>query len=213
MRATLPVFSTLPPLHSNGFPIHHKEIRSILPDLPRGAITEILGPASSGRTALAHSLLATATRAGEVAAIVDASNSFDPQSARLAGADLGKLLWVRAGGRVDHAFRSADIILHGGGFGLVILDLCGLRPRDLEAVPLSYWHRFRRAVETTPTVLAIVAAQAQAKSCAARQIEMRSPAARWSGEAGGRLLRGLDFEMGIRKPVTMRSVAVHAAAA
>ena len=63
--------------------------------LPRGALTEIVGPASSGRTSLLLSLLAQATARQEACALVDASDAFDPESAVAAGIDLKRLLWVR----------------------------------------------------------------------------------------------------------------------
>jgi hypothetical protein len=65
--------------------------------LPRGCLTEICGPASSGRTTLLLAALAAATRRGEFCALVDASDALDPQSAAAAGLDLDRLLWVRCG--------------------------------------------------------------------------------------------------------------------
>lgn len=65
--------------------------------LPRGALSEITGPLSSGRTGVMLSALAGATCRQEVCALVDASDSFDPTSAAAAGVDLEQLLWVRCG--------------------------------------------------------------------------------------------------------------------
>ncbi|HMC62355.1 MAG TPA: ATPase domain-containing protein, partial [Candidatus Solibacter sp.] len=65
--------------------------------LPLGGLTEIAGPACSGRTTLVSSLLAGVTRQGEACAYVDVSDAFDPLSAAAMGMDLGRLLWVRAG--------------------------------------------------------------------------------------------------------------------
>ena len=63
--------------------------------LPRGALSEIAGPASSGRTGVMLAALTEATRRQEVCALVDANDSFDPASAATAGVDLERLLWVR----------------------------------------------------------------------------------------------------------------------
>ena len=65
--------------------------------LPRGCLTEICGPASSGRTTLLLAALAAATRRGEFCVVVDASDALDPQSAAAAGVELERLLWVRCG--------------------------------------------------------------------------------------------------------------------
>jgi recombination protein RecA len=64
---------------------------------PRGCLSEICGPASSGRTGVLLAALARSTQNGEVCALVDAGDALDPASAEAAGVDLGKLLWVRCG--------------------------------------------------------------------------------------------------------------------
>jgi len=64
---------------------------------PRGCLSEICGPASSGRTGLFLAALANSTQRGEVCALVDAGDALDPASAEAAGVDLKNLLWVRCG--------------------------------------------------------------------------------------------------------------------
>jgi recombination protein RecA len=64
---------------------------------PRGCLTEICGPASSGRTTLLLAALAAATRRGEFCVLVDASDALDPRSVAEAGVELDRLLWVRCG--------------------------------------------------------------------------------------------------------------------
>ena len=80
-----------PEMVSSGIPA----IDGLTGGLPRGCLTEIYGPASSGRTTLLLAALAAATRRGEFCAVVDASDSLDPQSAVAAGVELDRLLWVR----------------------------------------------------------------------------------------------------------------------
>jgi len=82
-----------PEMVSSGVPA----IDALTGGLPRGCLTEICGPASSGRTTLLLAALAAATRRGEFCAVVDASDALDPQSAAAAGVDLERLLWVRCG--------------------------------------------------------------------------------------------------------------------
>src|SRR5438132_6307711 len=65
---------------------------------PRGSLVELCGPASSGRTSLAFSLLAQATERQEACAFVDVSDSLDPSSLAAAGVELPRLLWIRCGG-------------------------------------------------------------------------------------------------------------------
>ena len=63
--------------------------------LPRGQVSEVVGPASSGRTSVAWAALAAATRRGESVALVDTFDRFDPPTAHACGIDLSRLLWIR----------------------------------------------------------------------------------------------------------------------
>ena len=65
--------------------------------VPRGALTELFGPASSGRSSVMLSLMASVTRRQEVCALIDVTDSFDPLSGEAAGIDLRRMLWVRCG--------------------------------------------------------------------------------------------------------------------
>ena len=76
--------------------------------LPRGCLTEIYGPASSGRTSVMLAALAAATRRGEYCALIDASDALDPQSVAAAGIDLDRLLWVRCGEESEPKFRAGQ---------------------------------------------------------------------------------------------------------
>src|SRR5262245_17016438 len=64
---------------------------------PRGSLVELCGPASSGRTSLAFSLLAQATERQQACAFVDVADSLDPLSLAAAGVELPRLLWIRCG--------------------------------------------------------------------------------------------------------------------
>src|SRR4051794_13942610 len=77
--------------------------------LPRGAITEVYGKASSGKTSMLLAILAAATARGEVCALVDGSDAFSPASGAEAGIDLKRLLWVRCH-NVDQSLKAADLI-------------------------------------------------------------------------------------------------------
>ena len=72
-----------------------RELDVLTGGLPRGCLTEICGPASSGRTSVLLAALARATQRGEVCALVDASDAFNPVSAVAAGVEMERLLWIR----------------------------------------------------------------------------------------------------------------------
>jgi hypothetical protein len=157
--------------------------------LPCGALSEITGSASSGRTSVMLSALAGATRRGEACALVDASDSFDPASALAAGVDLERLLWVRCAqqssllkgpraalGCLEQVLKVTDLLLQGGGFGMLVLDLGDIPPESTRRVPLTSWFRFRRAVEATATVLLVVEREPCAKTCASLVVRLERTA-------------------------------------
>lgn len=63
--------------------------------LPRGQVSEVVGPSSSGRTSLAWRALAAATLRGESVALIDTFDRFDPPTAHACGIELSRMLWVR----------------------------------------------------------------------------------------------------------------------
>jgi len=173
----------------------------LITGFPRGAISEIIGPESSGRTTLIHSLLAASTSKLEICAYVDTSDSFDPVSAAAAGVALSQLVWIRCGKDAGHALKATDYLLHAGGFGAVVLDLCQVPPRISNRIPISYWYRFRLVIENTPTILALVEKDPLAKSCASLMLEMKRKKTAWIGSPGFELLHEVELEAIPRKPV------------
>ena len=177
-----------PELVSSGI----REIDELTGGFPRGCLTEVCGPASSGRTSLLIAGLAAATRRQEACALVDVSDAFDPASAKSAGVDFAKLLWVRCGENksvsprrrrdtekntsenpVGQALRVTDLLLQSGGFGLVIVDLGDVPFKTARRIPLTSWFRYQRAVEHTSTVLLTITPAPCAQTCAALLLQMQ----------------------------------------
>jgi recombination protein RecA len=286
---------------------------------PRGALVELCGPASSGRTGLAFSLLAEATERQQACAFVDVADSLDPLSLAAAGVELPRLLWIRcgesadlepnlkkssyfvevskearkAGGlsakankpvqmgwrhprelmrgvenaipsivgkqtvvtesaqihivarcageqverdrqpprrgirsprllplacdpstthevrhegrrakpwkRLEQALKATDLLLHSGGWGVVILDLGEISWVDARRIDLSTWFRFRRAIENTPTILLLLGEESCAKSCASLVLRCRRRIDHWSRAAvsiqtGASTFEGFDVQ-------------------
>jgi recombination protein RecA len=229
--------------------------------LPAGAITEMAGPESSGRTSLALSFMAQITRTGSVCAWIDVCDAFHPESASAAGIDLPRLLWVRCGvlvenkqsfdyqfalpdkyqvppttkkglhgggfgphprneikglssavsdwlrpetigprcaepqprrrgerrsfepnlpthirkaktsngsgkpwSRIEQALSAADLLLQGGGFSAIVLDMTGVAPEYVSRVQLSIWFRYRAAAERTQASILLLTQHPCAKS-------------------------------------------------
>jgi len=155
------------------------EIDSLTGGLPRGGLTEICGPLSSGRTSLLISALASRTAQEEACALVDGCDAFDPHSAEAAGVELRQLLWVRCR-NIDQSLRATDLLIQGGGFGLIALDLSDFPPETLRYVPLNAWFHFRRAIEDTKTILLVLEQEPHAKTCASLVLRLGAEPAIWS---------------------------------
>ena len=192
---------------------------------PHGRLSEIAGPLSSGRTSLALCLLARATRAGEMVAVVDAADAFDPASAHAAGARLDRVLWARAPGWRE-ALRSAERLLEAHGFALVLLDLPSERSEPTarpEAAQRGAAERSRavcsrlvRAAAAAGTALVVLSTQRRMGASAELAVELRATRTRFTGTPA--LLEGLEIEAALVRhssAPTQRSarVRLHSAAA
>ncbi|HYL92995.1 MAG TPA: hypothetical protein VEW69_07540 [Alphaproteobacteria bacterium] len=170
---------------------------SLIGGVPRRTLSQICGPATSGRTTVLMSLLASATSRQECCALVDGTDCFDPASAESSGVNLSRMLWIRCGGEsrsakkirnikpelkpVEQAFAAADLLMHGGGFGLVAVDLASIEPQVMARVPLSTWFRFRRAVEDKPMALVFLLREPSGSSCAGLVLRLLSTPPQWRG--------------------------------
>jgi len=165
------------------------QIDSLIGGVPFSALTEICGSelASSGKTCVLISLLAQSTQE-HFCALVDATDSFDPISAQAAGMNFTRLLWVRCGKNksklkpMEQVFKTTDMLLQSGGFGLVVVDLSSLPERLVRKVPLTTWFRFSRVVEKQPTSLVFLAQKSHATSCAGLVLNLKAKPAIWSGK-------------------------------
>lgn len=150
--------------------------------LPVGAISEITGPESSGRTSLALSFLAQRTKEGRVCAWVDVNDSLDPESAAASGISLRRLLWVRCKNadlaakgkpwtRLDQALRAVDLLLQAAGFAALVFDLGTTAAEHASRIPLATWFRFRQGAQRSRASLVVLGRNAYAQSSAAVVLE------------------------------------------
>jgi recombination protein RecA len=97
--------------------------------VPRGRITEIYGPESSGKTALCYHVAGNAQRAGGVVAFIDAEHALDPRYARNVGVDVDELL-VSQPDTGEQALEIGETLIRSGGVDVVIVDsVAALVPR------------------------------------------------------------------------------------
>jgi hypothetical protein len=254
--------------------------------LPIGALTELVGPESSGRTSLALSTVARLTSAGKVCAWVDVSDSLKPECVAAAGVSLSHLLWVRCGKtkeqsrahvsgfqlprnclvspaptkglhgggcgthprneakdvadalqgffgkgtpkdqtakastfeavtpsaviptqvrdkafaspwtRLEQALKVTDLLLQGGGFSAVVLDMASIPATYTSRIPLSHWFRYRAAAEHSRVSVLLLTQQACANSSAGLVLHL---APQEVSASSGTVLAGLGHELRVQR--------------
>ena len=182
--------------------------------LPVGAISELTGPASSGRTNIALAFVASRTRDGGVCAWVDAGDALDPESAAANGVSLKHLLWVRCTNalndkqstakhhafskksqpwsRLDQAIRATDLLLQAGGFAAIVLDLADEAIEHGRRIPLATWFRFRQAADRTRCSLIVLGKASYAQSSAALVLECLPESL---DEPSSKVIRGFGYSV------------------
>jgi len=85
--------------------------------------------------------------------------------------------------RLEQALKTTDLLLHSGGWGVVVFDLGNISWVDARRINLSMWFRFRRAVENTPTILLLLGEESCAKSCASVVLRCQRKTGNWSRAA------------------------------
>ncbi len=97
--------------------------------LPRGRVIEIYGPESSGKTTVALHAVASAQRAGGIAAFIDAEHALDPEYAKKLGVDTDNLL-VSQPDTGEQALEIADMLIRSGALDIIVIDsVAALVPR------------------------------------------------------------------------------------
>ena len=193
--------------------------RALSGGLPRGQVSEVVGPSSSGRTSLAWAALAAATLRGESVALIDTFDRFDPPTAHACGLELSRLLWVRGqavsktavaldpawlpGVRavsgpgtfmervIDRAIKALNLVVQSGVCTLVVIDLIDVPATALRRLPASTWFRIERAIEGSDTAVLILAATPIARSAGGRSIVMDAGVIWKGGHDRSRRLAGV----------------------
>jgi recA bacterial DNA recombination protein len=177
--------------------------------LPRGHLSEVTGPRSSGRLALAVSALAGATSRGEAVALIDPLDMFDPVSAP--GIDFQRMLWVRgeasSSARVsvsceygtwqkslDRAVKAINIVLQAGGFGLVVIDLGEVATQSIRRLPYTTWLRLHRVIEGSETACVVIGSEPIARSSGGVTIQLASGSRLQAPGLNARVIRARKVE-------------------
>jgi recombination protein RecA len=152
---------------------------------PRGQVSEIVGPRSSGRTSLLLQTLAAATARGELVALVDALDTLDVESATAAGIDLARLLWIRGHvvanpgmcgdtnqRAIEQTIKALTLVLQAGNIGLVAFDAADAPREAIRRLPFTTWLRLQRIVEGSQTTCVLVGTESMARSAAGLSVKL-----------------------------------------
>jgi recombination protein RecA len=205
--------STIPPPSCDELAIAATGIASVDAQLdggfPRGQLSELVGPRSSGRTSLLRQMLAAATSRGELVALIDALDAFDVESAAAARIALDRLLWIRGHvvinpgmcrdlnqRAVEQTVKALSLVLQAGNFGLVVLDVAEAPHDAIRRLPFTTWLRLQRMVEGTQTACVLVGTESMARSSAGLTLRLGAGAA---GRFRGRLFEGLTVTASVAR--------------
>ena len=190
--------------------------------LPRGQLSELAGPQSSGRTTTLLRMMAAATQRGEIVAVVDAFDRLDVQSAVDAGIDLSRLLWIRgAGGEgargpglfreqgIERSVKALNLVLQAGGFGLVALDLGDASAADIRRLPYNTWLRIQRTIEGSDTACVLLGPEPIGRSAGGLTLTFTGRSS-WAGTSDrSRRLTGTESRVQIHSPRRRVEGAAH----
>lgn len=168
--------------------------------IPRGRLTEIFGPSSSGKTTLAYALLARRIARGDIAAYIDPDGMLFAPSARSAGVDLRRLIIARPR-TAQAALRAVDALVRGGACSVVVVDAV-----NGNLLQIHHCARLVAQAEKTGTALVVLShgRSAPLASFATLRLWARGMAPCWQpGADGGTRLLGYAIEVEIAKARTV----------
>ena len=152
---------------------------------PRGQVSELVGPRSSGRTSVLLQLLKAAIARGELVALVDALDMLDVSSASAAGIDFERLLWIRGHvvinpgmcrdlnqRAVEQTVKALTLVLQADTFGIVVLDMAEAPPDAIRRLPFTTWLRLQRMVEGSQTACVLMGSEPMARSSAGLTVRL-----------------------------------------
>lgn len=161
--------------------------------IPKGRVTEIYGPESSGKTTLALHVVANAQATGGTAAFIDAEHALDPAYAQALGVDADELL-VSQPDTGEQALEIADILIRSGPVDVIVIDsVAALVPKAEIEGDMGAAHVGSQARLMSQALRKLTASVARSKTCLIFINQMRMKIGVMFGNpettSGGRALR------------------------
>lgn len=162
----------------------------------KGSVGEIVGGASSGRTALALALAARVSRE-DLVAWIDPLDRFSPQAAFQAGVEFQNLVWLRGQPEKERpladAIGAAQALAAASLFDIVVLDFADVPERLLKALPTAWNMRLLRAFESTETACIVLTRAHWGASPRGLSIRLRTEKRSFVQTGHGRLLKRITL--------------------
>jgi len=172
------------------FPTGLAPLDAVEGGLRRASLTELSGSSGAGALFL-QAMLRAVSREKCLAALVDASRSFEPEGCSPSA--LSRLL-VALCADAEQAVKATDLLLRDGNLSLVLLDLQSAPLQQIRRIHASTWHRLQRLVEQTSSALVVLTPQPMVEGARVR-IAMN---AAWTLTAQRRWRHELISEMTVR---------------
>jgi hypothetical protein len=162
----------------------------------KGSVGEIVGSASSGRTALALALAAQVSRE-DLVAWIDPLDRFSPQAAFHAGVEFSNFVWLRGKPAKERpladAIGAAHALATASLFDVVVLDFADVPERLLKALPTAWNVRLLRAFESTETACIVLARSHWGAGPRGLSIRLRADKRLFVQTGHGRLLKRITL--------------------
>ena len=162
----------------------------------KGSVGEIVGSASSGRTALALALAAHVSRE-DLVAWIDPLDRFSPQAAFRAGVEFRNFVWLRGKSGKERlladAIGAAHALAAASLFDVVVLDFADLPERLLKALPTAWNVRLLHAFESTETSCVVLTRSHWGASPRGLSIRLRADKRLFVQTGRGRLLKHVSL--------------------
>lgn len=162
----------------------------------KGSVGEIVGGASSGRTALALALVAQVSR-DDLVAWIDPLDRFSPHSALHAGVEFRNFVWLRGHPGKERlladAIGAAHALAAASLFDIVVLDFADVPERLLKALPTAWNVRLLRAFESTETACVVLTRSHWGASPRGLSIRLRADQRLFVQTGKGRLLKRITL--------------------
>ncbi len=195
--------------------------------LPMGAISELTGSFSSGKTSVLFTFLARATSEHLRVAYIDTFDTFDPCYAQTSGIRLQQLLWIRFqrgsfSNRIKKSLKAADILARSQDFGVIVLDLETASERTpkavIQKVPFHCWFRIKKVLHHKKVAFLLVSNSSSAGSAANTVLGLDRSSVRWRSTRPAsqpnfsnhyQLLRGLTTRVSLLRGRYHGQVKIH----